>query len=105
INGSDVRKFGSRGEHKSVLISSKIAEFKFIKERRQETPIFLLDDYHSELDGSREEKIFYFLDELGQIFLTTSREDDVNLRLRSSIGHKEVSLFYVESGEIEKKST
>lgn len=105
INGLDLRKFGSRGEHKSVLISIKIAEFKFISQKKEETPIFLLDDYYSELDNLREEKFFYLLDGLGQIFLTSPKEEVFARHFHSSVGENEVSCFFIESGGIETKAT
>ena len=47
INGKDLRKFGSRGQHKTVLIALTIAEFKLIKEEINETPIIIVDDLFS----------------------------------------------------------
>ncbi|MFQ5823348.1 MAG: DNA replication/repair protein RecF [bacterium] len=106
INGLDIRKYGSRGEHKSVLITTKIAEFNFINQKKEETPIFLLDDYYSELDNLREEKIFNLLQGLGQTFLTSPKESVFNRTFQAPVNKKEeVSFFYVENGQIEQKST
>jgi DNA replication and repair protein RecF len=102
INGLDLRKFGSRGEHKSVLISIKMAEIKFINRKKDEKPILLLDDYYSELDKRREENILHSLQGLGQIFLTSPKESAFNTAFNFQ---KDVSFFYVEDGQIEKKST
>jgi DNA replication and repair protein RecF len=102
INGLDIKKYGSRGEHKSVLISIKIAEFNFILQKKEETPIFLLDDYHSELDDLREQKVFYSLQNLGQIFLTCPKESVFNLTPYPLNHRDEVSRFYIEDGKIEQ---
>jgi len=98
INGKDLRKYGSRGEHKSVLISIKLAEFNYLKEKKEETPLLLLDDCYSELDQSREEKVFHSLRNLGQIFITTPKKHEVFDRTMSEIN--DVATFHVENGEI-----
>jgi DNA replication and repair protein RecF len=97
IDGIDLRDFGSRGEHKSVLISLKIAEFYFLQQRREETPVMLMDDCYSELDGFREEKVFASLQNLGQVFMTSPREHqgDMSRQFPNS------NVFHVENGRIE----
>ncbi|MCG8605282.1 DNA replication/repair protein RecF [bacterium] len=102
INDKDLRKYGSRGEHKSVLISLKFAEFDILKEMKQETPIFLLDDYRSELDGFREEKVFSSLQRLGQIFLTSPTEAILTKERQNLGGFIQVSTFRVQGGSVER---
>ena len=53
INNSPAKETASQGQHKSLLISLKFAEFEFLKKIRNETPIILFDDIFSELDSSR----------------------------------------------------
>ena len=97
INGKELRKFGSRGQHKTVLIALTIAELKLIKEKINETPIILIDDLFSEIDKFREERIMNLLQGLGQTFITTTIEineakkysDDTSLRY-----------FYIDDGKI-----
>ena len=100
IDGMDLRKFGSRGEHKSVLISIKIAEFHYIRERREEDPLLLLDDCYSELDEFREEQVFGSLQNLGQICLTTPKVDSApdNEFLKKLF--KNHSQIYIEGGNV-----
>lgn len=99
IDGMDLRKYGSRGEHKSVLISIKIAEFKHLQERINETPVLLLDDCYSELDNFREQSVFGALDGLGQIILTSPKEPVLSDSLQ--LGGVEQARFIVEDGHIE----
>ncbi|MFQ5649496.1 MAG: DNA replication/repair protein RecF [bacterium] len=99
IDGEDLRKYGSRGEHKSVLFSIKIAEFNYLKEKTQETPILLLDDCYSELDDYREKSIFDTLEGVGQIFLTSPKGE--SLLESSRWMNSETSTFCVENGDIE----
>jgi len=103
INGMDLRKYGSRGEHKSVLVALKIAEFRYLKNKQDETPIMLLDDCYSELDNLREKKVFNSLNDLGQIFMTSPKESILENQRGQSGKFSKVSKFYIESGNIEYK--
>ncbi|MBI5324032.1 MAG: DNA replication and repair protein RecF [Ignavibacteriae bacterium] len=57
INDGIAREFASQGQHKSLLISMKFSEFFYLKEKKRETPVVLLDDIFSELDIERAEKV------------------------------------------------
>jgi DNA replication and repair protein RecF len=71
INGGIARDYASQGQHKSLLIALKFAEFKYLLEKKNETPIILFDDIFSELDKNRIEKVLKILSESeAQIFIT-----------------------------------
>jgi DNA replication and repair protein RecF len=72
INGIGVQQFASQGQHKTLLLALKIAEFFFVRERRGETPLFLLDDVFSELDEGRARRILALAAGLGQTMITTT---------------------------------
>jgi len=72
INGMDVGRFASQGQHRTLLVALKLAEYAYVKERRQETPMLLLDDVFSELDGGRIRRILALAAELGQVMITTT---------------------------------
>lgn len=97
IDGISVQHYASQGQHKTMLVALKIAEFFYLKERREETPIFLLDDVFSELDEHRSESLLKAVAPLGQIFITTTEE---------SVFHGSVEWngmnrkFYVEQGTV-----
>ena len=57
INSGIAREFASQGQHKSLLISLKFSEFHYLKEKKRETPVILLDDIFSELDIERSGKV------------------------------------------------
>ena len=46
--------FGSQGQHRSVVLSLKLAEIELMEEITREKPILLLDDVMSELDNYRQ---------------------------------------------------
>ncbi len=70
INGLELKKYGSQGQHKTFQIALKFAQFFFMKEKLSRTPVFLLDDVFGELDSFRAEKISSYLKEVGQAFIT-----------------------------------
>jgi DNA replication and repair protein RecF len=72
INGHDLRKFASQGQHKTYLVSLKLAEFFYLKERCNETPMLLLDDIFSELDERRAAKLIEFVGSISQTFITST---------------------------------
>ncbi len=72
LNTKDLRKFGSQGEHKLVLVAVKFAEGHFLENFLNETPIFLLDDLFAELDVKRSLMIVESLRGKHQIFITAT---------------------------------
>jgi len=97
VNGLEMRRYGSRGEHKSLLIALKIAEFKYLQEKKNEKPIMLLDDCYSELDDRREKSAFDSILGLGQIFLTSPKK---MVTIENS--SESVQKFKVENGYVER---
>ncbi len=90
-NNWDLRKFGSRGQHRTAVIALKIAEYFYVYKIRRERPIFLLDDVYTEIDKVREKNLTDYFEELGQIFLTTS---DVDLKIDSGLEKKRKISYY-----------
>jgi|694.fasta_scaffold19935_7 DNA replication and repair protein RecF len=73
IHGGRARETASQGQHKSLLISIKWAEFTYLQEVRNETPILLFDDIFSELDAERTHRVLEQVLESGaQTFITTT---------------------------------
>jgi DNA replication and repair protein RecF len=66
----------SRGETRTALLALKIIELQLLEKVRGETPILLLDDVFSELDGARRRALTGFLQRY-QTFLTTTDADVV----------------------------
>ncbi|HMK38766.1 MAG TPA: DNA replication and repair protein RecF, partial [Bacteroidota bacterium] len=72
LNGMDVQRFASQGQHKTLLVAMKIAEYSYMREKRDESPMFLLDDVFSELDAGRVHRILEVAEGLGQVMITTT---------------------------------
>jgi DNA replication and repair protein RecF len=74
INGISVQQFASQGQHKTLLVALKVAEFMYVRERREEIPLFLLDDVFSELDAGRAARILALAAGIGQTMITTTND-------------------------------
>ena len=61
LNGRDIKIFASQGQQRSTVLALKIAEMKVFETELGEKPIFVLDDVFSELDSTRQKKMFEML--------------------------------------------
>jgi recombinational DNA repair ATPase RecF len=70
-----LKGFASQGEVRSALLSLKLAEIDLFFEESGRLPLFLLDDFSSELDRSRREQLLdYLLQSKLQVFITSTEE-------------------------------
>ena len=53
IEGYPIKKYGSQGQQKSLLIALKLAQFEYLKAEFNSSPILLLDDIFDKLDNNR----------------------------------------------------
>ncbi len=75
LDGSSIKNIGSQGEVRSFLMALKLAELQLFREKTGHRPLFLLDDYSSELDRHRRGFLLkYLLDSDLQVFLTSTDE-------------------------------
>jgi DNA replication and repair protein RecF len=72
INDYSVKKFGSQGQQKSLLIALKLAQFDFLKSQNKNNPILLLDDIFDKLDNKRVKQLIQLVNKklFGQIFIS-----------------------------------
>jgi len=80
-HGRALPTFASRGEQRSAVLSLKLAEAAWIRERVGELPVFLLDDVLSELDPGRRDALVDALPAEAQTLLTAAFEAGVPDRL------------------------
>ncbi len=99
VNGGDVRVSASQGQHKTLLIGLKIAEFHYLAKQCAETPIILLDDIFGELDANRAEKVYELTKDLAQVFITVVSMNLLPFLDERSLEPDEAQ-FAVEGGEL-----
>ena len=99
INGNSLNMYGSQGQHRTAILSLKIAELNIIKEEIGENPVLLLDDVTSELDEQRVMSIFDVVKDY-QILITCT---DLAQILKYDSLTKNIKMFNINSGHIEKE--
>ena len=94
-----MKRIGSQGQCKTYLIALKLAQYEFLAQNGNTTPILLLDDLFDKLDAERVERIMQLVssDIFGQIFITdTNREYLDHIVKHTASDHR---LYSVASGE------
>lgn len=75
LGEQSIRGHGSQGEVRSSLLALKMTEIDSFRNATHHRPLFLLDDFSSELDQSRREFLLSFLAQTDlQVFVTTTDE-------------------------------
>ncbi len=72
VNGVNMLSFGSRGQQRTVALSSKLAELAYMHRVTGEEPILLLDDVFSELDLQRRAYLLRQVLSHQQVLMTTT---------------------------------
>ena len=98
VNGTDLKNYGSQGQHRTAVLSLKLAEIEIVKELTGERPLLLLDDVLSELDRKRQTKMLNTIKE-GQTLITcTGLDDFVDNRFNID------KVFLVTNGSVSEKT-
>jgi DNA replication and repair protein RecF len=96
-NDFDLGDYGSRGQIRTALLSLKLAEVNWMKERSGEWPVILLDEVMAELDVQRRADLLKYVGESEQVLFTTT---DLNLFAPEFAEKAEV--WKVWGGRVEK---
>lgn len=100
IGSGTAKDHASQGQHKSLLISIKMAEFKYLRDIRNETPILLLDDIFSELDDDRSTKVLDMIQNFtAQTFITITDPVKLEQLIKRSENY---SFTEIENGKIKE---
>lgn len=105
VGGGIAKDSASQGQHKTLLIALKTAEFRYLHDLRQETPIVLLDDIFSELDAQRAANVFALIESGAQTLLTTT-EERMYTEYIAAFGANASThgLFMVHGGEVTRRA-
>jgi len=96
-NDIDLGNYGSRGQVRTTLLSLKLAEVHWMRDRTGEWPVILLDEVMAELDVQRRGDLLKYMGETEQVLFTTT---DLSLFTPDFVRKAEV--WRVESGRVEK---
>ncbi|MFI5264343.1 MAG: DNA replication/repair protein RecF [Candidatus Kapaibacterium sp.] len=98
----EAKRFASQGQHKSLLVAMKLAEFNYLRNATNETPILLLDDVFSELDASRSHRLLQLIatGRFGQTFISSTTRENFDAMI--DLSDNQHALFVVEGGAVNK---
>ena len=96
-NDIDLGNYGSRGQVRTTLLSLKLAEVNWMKDRTGEWPVILLDEVMAELDLLRRADLLKYVGESEQVLFTTT---DLNLFPSDFV--QKADVWRVENGKVEK---
>ena len=94
-NDIDLGNYGSRGQVRTALLSLKLAEVHWMKDRTGEWPVILLDEVMAELDLQRRGDLLNYVGDSEQVLFTTT---DLNLFTPEFASKAEV--WRVEGGKV-----
>ena len=95
-NGIDLGIYGSRGQVRTAMLSLKMAEVTWMKQKTNFSPLLLLDEALAELDPTRRADLLQRVTSSGQTLLTTT---DLDLFSADFIG--DATLWKVNDGRVE----
>jgi DNA replication and repair protein RecF len=98
-NGIDLGVYGSRGQVRTAVLSTKLAEVIWMKERTGHSPVLLLDEVLAELDERRRADLIDRVAESEQALLATT---DLDLFPPEFV--ERASLWRIEAGNLMKES-
>lgn len=75
LDGLEVRRYGSQGQHRTFGMALKLAQYFYLGDRLEEQPLLLLDDAFGKLDPARSAAFLELLqsDMIGQSVITATR--------------------------------
>ncbi len=94
-NGIDLGNFGSRGQLRTALLSIKLAEVAWLKEKNGQWPVLLFDEVLAELDDYRRQDLLERLTKTEQLLLTTT-----DLNLFSDEFQKTATRWEIRNGQL-----
>ena len=92
VHGVDIRKYGSQGQQRTAALTLKLSEIELVRQLIKDTPVLLLDDVLSELDGSRQNYLLNSIHDIQTLITCTGLDEFINNRF--SINR----IFRVEEG-------
>ena len=88
INDKEIEIYGSQGQHRTAILSLKLAELYVIYDEIGEYPILLLDDFMSELDEKRRKSFLSYIKDTQVIITCTDKMELDNIKLFNVINGK-----------------
>lgn len=71
LNGEEAKHFASEGQKQTLLVALKLAEWEWIRQATQETPLFMIDDFGLSMDKNRKDRLIKLISTMNQVIITS----------------------------------
>jgi DNA replication and repair protein RecF len=104
LNGHPLKRTGSQGQEKSLIIALKLAQFEFIYKTTDVRPMLLLDDIFDKLDALRIKQLVDLLsdEKYGQVFFSDTSETRLPDLLKQV--DVDVRIFFIKANVTDEKT-
>ena len=86
LQEKSAKSYASQGQQRAIVLALKIAQIENLSHRMKARPILLLDDISSELDQTRSQLLFSFLNNFeGQVFISSTHEQYIPIQSDAQI--------------------
>lgn len=100
LDDMDVGLYASRGQCRTVVLAMRLAEASYLRDKRGQGPVLLLDDVLSELDASRRAHILDAVSQYEQCLITTADTEMIDAEHLSRMAR-----FVVAGGQVTSLAT
>jgi DNA replication and repair protein RecF len=106
LDGRELRRFASQGQHRTFGMALKIAEHRYLSERCEHAPILLLDDAFTHLDFERQRAFadLFAEPDFGQTIMTAATFEPIAALVRDRAG-SDVGLIEVSEGRVVSRAS
>lgn len=95
IDSQNIKYFGSQGQQRMAILALKLSEIDIFKEETKKSPILLLDDVFSELDGTKKNNLLSYIKQDIQTIITTTDLENIDETIL-----KQAKLIQIQNGKV-----
>jgi DNA replication and repair protein RecF len=101
LDSRELRRYASQGQHRTFGMSLKLAQYRYLQERCDATPILLLDDAFAHLDPERRAAFanLFATENFGQTIMTAASQATLAPMLRERVGES-LQLIEIADGRV-----
>lgn len=97
LNELNIRDYGSQGQQRIAVLTTKLSEIEMFKNSKKETPVLLLDDVFSELDKKKRQRLVKFIKHNMQSIITTTDIKNIDEKILDK-----AKIIEIKAGTIKK---
>ena len=99
LNDLEIDMYASQGQQRLISLSMKLAVAEIISRANKQEPIIILDDAFSELDKNKKSKLFNYILNKSQVFITCTDYKNI-----VDENKKNIALLHIQDGKVIERS-